>query len=328
MRGKAITRIVVWGLLALVALNALAAAFTSNFLGNMSIFKLGSFTMDTYKYKNADSYTVGGGEISEDIDTITIDWRGGSVDVKTYDGSTVKISETGAKDEDDALRYRVNDGKLDIRYRKSYFWIIGFMRESEKQLTVLVPRTMSLEKLEIGAVSAATSANVSAEHFTVNGVSGKTEIADVKCKSLTVDTVSGNVNIQNCSGEKLDVNGVSGTTEAAQCDFGEIDIDTVSGDTVYSGGTGSVKFSSTSAEGRFDIPADAHVDAETVSGNVTVAITSGEPGFYLEFDTVSGDTDIGFATTSKNGNYTCGSGETKYNIDTVSGDIDIIDGRK
>lgn len=327
MRGNAITRIVLWGLLALVSINALTAALTSDFFGNMTFLKIGSFSMGGYTYKNADSYTVGGGEISEDIDDITIDWRGGSVDVKTYDGSTVKISETGAKDEDDMLRYRVNDGKLDIRYRKSYRWVFGFIREGEKQLTVLVPSTTSLEKLEVDAVSAAVNVDASAEKLTVNEVSGKTEITGAKCVTLKVDTVSGGVDIKNCSGEKLDVNGVSGSTTADQCDFGEIDIDTVSGGTTYSGGANSVKFNSTSAAGRFNVPAYAHVDADTVSGNVTVAVTSGEPSFCLEFDTVSGDADIGFATTSKNGKYVCGSGETKYDINTVSGDAKIIDER-
>lgn len=86
--------------------------------GGLGDFSIG-FSGNTYA--DAESYSIGGGSISERISSAEVNWVIGKIDISVYDGETVEISETSENDEDYKLRYKVENGKLTVHSEKSGF---------------------------------------------------------------------------------------------------------------------------------------------------------------------------------------------------------------
>lgn len=126
-------------------------------------------------------------------------------------------------------------------------------------------------------------------------------------EELTEDTVSADVTISGIGTKWLNVDTVSGNVEYDGHITDELSYDTVSGD-------GKFRLISTPKE----------ISTDTVSGDITVALPS-SASFDAEFDTVSGDMNCGFPVQKdKGGDFRCGTGDSDFSFDSVSGDVDIL----
>lgn len=67
----------------------------------------------------------------------------------------------------------------------------------------------------------------------------------------------------------------------------------------------------------------AEVDAETVSGGVTIHLPPSSYGFALDFETVSGTPEIAFDANGGDGHWTYGDKASTLNIDTASGNLSL-----
>lgn len=65
------------------------------------------------------------------------------------------------------------------------------------------------------------------------------------------------------------------------------------------------------------------VDAETVSGGVTIHLPPSSYGFALDFETVSGTPEITFDANGGDGHWTYGDKASTLNIDTASGNLSL-----
>lgn len=65
------------------------------------------------------------------------------------------------------------------------------------------------------------------------------------------------------------------------------------------------------------------VDAETVSGGVTIHLPPSSYGFALDFETVSGTPEITFDAIGGDGHWTYGDKASTLNIDTASGNLSL-----
>lgn len=284
MKTSAVIRVVIWSLVALILTGVLVAGVVlKGFWGGLGDFSIG-ITGNVY----SGEYNIGGGNISDPINTVEVDWVSGKIDIAVYDGDTTVIDENEIEDEDYKLRYRVENGKLTVHSEKSGI-SFGVIKRPKKELTIKIPRAYAenLRALKINSTSAEINLNglTVSETAEIDTVSGRVAASDFNAASLECDTVSGDIK-------------VSGTIES-------FDLDSTSG----------------SAEITTAVPLKK-LETDTVSGNVTVTLPENS-GFSLEFDTVSGDLNSELPLSKKNGKYICNDGSAKFEADSTSGDFKV-----
>lgn len=287
MKRNAIARIVIWSLVAVLLTSLLVVGISSS----PSSFFSGDWSLGTIgvTYKNSALYNVGGGTVTDEFQSIKVNWTNGKINIEAYDGEDTVISETEVAEKENKLRWRVEDGVLKIQQMAAGMRF-GLKQTPKKTLTVKIPSNVA------EGLKAVTSDSVSAE-VTITGISASDKIE--------IDTVSGGANLKNIKTEKLDIDTVSGSIKAAG-EFTELESDSVSGDVTVSSATPLKK-----------------LDCDSTSGNIRLTIPKNS-GFTLKADTVSGDISCGLPTVSESKNRrVCGDGSADFETDTVSGDLII-----
>lgn len=287
MKRNAIARIIIWSLVAVLLTSLLVVGISSSpssfFSGDWSLGAMG------VTYKNSALYNVGGGTVTDEFQSIKVNWTNGKINIEAYDGEDTVISETEVAEKENKLRWRVEDGVLKIQQMAAGMRL-GLKKTPKKTLTVKIPSNVA------EGLKAVTSDSVSAE-VTITGISASDKIE--------IDTVSGGANLKNIKTEKLDIDTVSGSIKAAG-EFTELESDSVSGDVTVSSATPLKK-----------------LDCDSTSGNIRLTIPKNS-GFTLKADTVSGDISCGLPTVSESKNRrVCGDGSADFETDTVSGDLII-----
>ena len=287
MKRNAIARIVIWSLVAVLLTSLLVVGISSSpssfFSGDWSLGGIG------VTYKNSALYNVGGGTVTDEFQSIKVNWTNGKINIEAYDGEDTVISETEVAEKENKLRWRVEDGVLKIQQMAAGMRF-GLKQTPKKTLTVKIPSNVA------EGLKAVTSDSVSAE-VTITGISASDKIE--------IDTISGGANLKNIKTEKLDIDTVSGSIKAAG-EFTELESDSVSGDVTVSSATPLKK-----------------LDCDSTSGNIRLTIPKNS-GFTLKADTVSGDISCGLPTVSESNNRrVCGDGSADFETDTVSGDLII-----
>ena len=133
----------------------------------------------TVTYDRPESYTAGGGETTQPVERVVIDWYNGSVTVARHDGDAVAFSETANRtlEEGLTLRWRVEDGTLSLVYCQAGQVQLG---DLEKDLTVLLPEDLTLEELEVDTGAAPV------------------QVSDIAAGAMTLGTGSGAIDLQAC----------------------------------------------------------------------------------------------------------------------------------
>lgn len=287
MKRNAIARIIIWSLVAVLLISLLIVGInvspSSFFTGDWSFGIIG------VTYKNSALYNVGGGTVTDEFQSIKVNWTNGKINIESYDGEDTVISETEVAEKENKLRWRVEDGVLKIQQMAAGMRF-GLKKTPKKTLTVKIPSSAA-EKLKF-----VNTDSVSAE-VNIIGVaaSGKIEI----------DTVSGSAELKNIKTARLDIDTVSGEVNA-EGEISELESDSVSGNITVSSA----------------IPLEK-LDCDSTSGNIGLTIPKNS-GFTLKADTVSGDISCGLPTVSESKNRrVCGDGSADFETDTVSGDLII-----
>lgn len=242
-------------------------------------------SINTYTYSDANRYNVGGGEVNGHVEKIDLSWIAGSVNIEYHNGRKISISETADKKlkDDEQLRWRVDGDTLVVKYMASGF---RTTRDLDKELTVLLPESLKLEKAEISAVSA------------------DLKVEALVCDELCTNSVSGTADLEVAEAERVDVNTVSGTVRLTAKRVGKVDVDSVSGDLRFT----------------FDRMPEK-IEADAISGSVEFNLPE-NAGVTVDFDTVSGDLHDALGMTMvEKGRYVSGNGECRIDVDTTSGDL-------
>ena len=235
------------------------------------------------------------------VSRLDIGWVAGSVEISSYDGDKIQVTESASRalEENEKLRWKLEDGVLHLRY-----CAVGTCNMQAKSLTVLVPAALCLERLEVGV----TSAQLTMDSLVVDGailydgVSGAVEIRNYECERLHIGTVSGEA-VLSGRPQRLEYSSVSGGVRAEGLPEGcTVETDTVSG----------------SVELRF-AGCPGEIEGDSTSGSFTLFLPE-DAGFRLDFDSVSGNLDCDFP--SLKGVY---GGEDRFEMDisTTSGDLNI-----
>lgn len=319
MKGKAIVKIVICSVLAVIFTaifaGALLISFSDFFEEDLSI-ELPEIGWEDH------NFLVGGAEISQNVNKLEIDWAAGQIILRAYDGDTLRFSEglvskmgdyvPGTEDipaeyapiDEDALRYKVTNGTLTIQSEKSSLKFWGINSIKPKVLLVLIPQG-ALDSVDIDNASSL----VTLEGLTLD--------------SAQLDTASGDLLVENCKVTKLDVDSASGDCEV----IGQVktfDFDTASGDGKLQGSVEAVDMDS--ASGDLILNCDntpRKIDFDSASGYADISLP-GSSEFSAELDADSGDLSVsGFAVQMQNDKCIVGSGAANYDFDTASGDVTI-----
>lgn len=215
---------------------------------------------------------------------IEVDWLGGSVMVVLTDDDRLSFAEMAYQDMPEEQRLSY---ALDGDTLKIDFCRSGHLLSSspEKQLVLSIPRGLTLEKFEADTTAAAV--NVTGLHT----------------QTVDISTVSGGVDLA-AEAYEIDIS-TTGGCAAVDADFYQLDFSTVSGSLTLT------------------MQRAAEVDAETVSGGVTIHLPPSSYGFALDFETVSGTPEIAFDANGGDGHWTYGDKASTLNIDTVSGNLSL-----
>ena len=235
-----------------------------------------------------EKYTVSPDNIRE----ISIQWVAGDILIQPGNVEAITFSEDDVSDPKYALVYQSRGDELEISFCEetvgNYF---GVSTRSDiiKDLKIIVP-------------------------------------IDWVCESLEIDAASATVEINDMTIREMDFDGASGTCELENCTVGEMDIDTASGDITIIGTLDTLDCDAASASVYAVLSnTPSRLDMDSMSGDLDITLPE-DAGFSLSMDAMSKDFTTDFDTTLKNGNYVCGNGACRINIDCLSGDVTIRKG--
>lgn len=256
------------------------------------------------EYSQSNTYSV----TAEGINALQIDWVSDDVVIKIGETEQIVFSETGVGlTEKTALRYDVQGGTLAIYYCADQ----PFLNISlpEKQLTVNMPAILAanLQSLSVETVSADVTIVDPLFHM----------------EKLDFGTVSGNLNAVIDFAGTLELETVSGNVTVSGT-INEWEADSNSGNITVSGAINKFETESVSGDVLLDCRDGApnELDVDTTSGEVEFCLPQ-TADLTLAYETVSGDFNSAYAMSIHNGNYVIGGGRSKWNVETVSGNLTV-----
>lgn len=281
-------------------------------------------------FSDSDAYTAGNTAISDPVESLDIAWLAGEVRVERGDGPDILLSETS----DVTLTEKMQlHWWLDGRTLRVKFASAGAREETEnrveKQLTVTLPRELSLNRFEVHIYSAGLTGDVgAADEVNIRATSGST---DITCKTpeLRVNSMSGAVVADNSeeAPHTIDIRTTSGRVE--------LSCRRVSGTAYVKTTSGSIAVSADAAEemtlesdsGRvschFASAGANNGTFRTTSGSILLSLPA-DFGFTLHPSAGSGSlngTDFGFSDGSDT--YVYGDGAATLSVKTGSGSITL-----
>jgi len=295
MKRNAIIRIVIWSLVIVVLTSVMASVMSGWSLRSLryhsespeaTCVPMVLETMEPLYVPTEDGKnTFSASEITE----LEIEWVAGEILIQPGETDQITIREDGVTDPKYTMYLQQRGDKMKILFCEENVnkaWGINIQGSISKDLTILVP-------------------------------------PDWVCQSLDIVCASATVEINDLTIQEVDFDGASGTCEFENCTVDEIDIDTASGDIRFIGALNMLDCDAASASvyaALSNVP--SRLDMDSMSGDLEIILPA-DAGFTLSMDGLSTDFSSDFETTVKNGNYVCGDGRCRINLDAFSGDVTI-----
>lgn len=295
MKRNAIFRIILWSLTIVVLVSILGCALTGWSLGSRRNSWNASVEATHIPEPEETFHAVNNNEKdtfqAEDITKLEIEWIAGQILVQTGSTDQITIQEDGVTDPKYAMVLAQSGSKLKVICCDDSVGKIDFnsAKGLSKDLTITVPVDWNCDKLKI------------------------------ECAAATVE-------VNDLTIREVDFDGASGTCEFENCTVGEMDIDTASGDVRFVGSLEMLDCDAASASVYAvlnNVP--NRLDMDSMSGDLDITLPQ-NAGFALSMSGLNMDFESDFDTTMKNGNYVCGDGSCRINVDAMSGDVIIRSG--
>ncbi|MGN0517501.1 MAG: DUF4097 family beta strand repeat-containing protein [Acutalibacteraceae bacterium] len=283
-------------------------------------------------YKNSSEYKIGSPSISVDnISSVEVNWISGEINVlSSTDNNILFDCPDDKKLEDDyKLRYLVKDGKLTIQYTKPFnVFQQLFKKNIKKTLNIYIPS--SVKEVTVNNVSSNTViSDISTDLLEINNVSGEIYLSSLsltgkEIKRISIDNVSGKMTVNNITTDNLSVNTVSGGFAADNTTAKFFYIDNVSGKINLNGSFDKVEADTVSGDFTINsktMLSDLAVDGVSAAINITIPEND---GFELELDKASAYFKCEFETKNTGDLYIYKNRTSKFEIDTVSGNVNLM----
>lgn len=253
----------------------------------------------------------------------------GKVDVVGWDKAEVAVSGVVGNDVE-AVEVTGTGTRTSVNVKMRSGGIsFGWHDNSEANLVVKVPARSSLA---VNLVSADLSITGVAGNQDLHTVSG--DVTSSAQRELRVHTVSGDVRVTAGPDTKvIEIGTVSGDVNSSG-GGGDVSVTTVSGDgSVNAGLLSRAHFKTVSGDFRLtaDLAADGRLEAESVSGDLSVHFSGAMPPAAFDLQSFSGDLSTcggrkgaheGFGPGSRM-SWQEGAGTARVRVDTKSGDVTL-----
>lgn len=270
------------------------------------------------------------------VKNINISWVNGPVEIRSYDGENINITEYSQhplSDDDKLAIYEYND-TIDIKWNRDnslggisrYFGGLFL----SKQLVVEIPRSISdsLNKLKSSTIAGwVLCTGISADIVDISSTSSKVDIMGVTAQSLKLNSITGAINISEITAAQLNLSSTSGMLSAENFSAGISNLNSVSGRIAVNGSTDVLKASTVSGKIETELNVmPSEVKLNSVSGRLELAIPQNQ-GFSLSYSTMSGllqsDFPLEGKLDPKSGKGRYGTGESHMDFNTVSGRMTV-----
>lgn len=312
MKTSAITRIIIWSVVALLLLGVLLYAGSGNWFSFPGISFTGNRSngYNLYSYMDDGWYVSGNGSTAAaGIRNINVEWVDGRVNIVPSDTDTITFSESyaGALEEQYQMHYYISGDTVYIQFCRSGVNLNLLRVPTGKELTVTVPRDHELLSLDIETVSGGISLTaVQAQSVDFEVVSGWIDIDTLTADAVDLETVSGGIKARNITADSVYISAVSGSLDILESDIRRIEHESVSGSV------------------RFEPGANVQsVYSSTVSGSVRLTLPENN-GFTARISEGSGSFNTDFPVTMQNKRTAVyKDGGATFEFDRLSGSITI-----
>ena len=218
MKGKAIARIVLFSMIALVLLCVLLAG-----LGLSSFAKpVSSQIVSVQSTRSEHEFAPG------EVSSIFISWASGDIDIQPADQDTVTVSEERSGGSSMVVRHLGSTLEIEAGESK---WRLGVGKSTQKDLSIRVPRDWLCQSLEISAAAAGIWVDgLPITNVLLNTASGDCAFTDCTVEKMQVNAVSGDLDYSGVL-KKLELKGASADCNLRLSDApAAIGMNTASGD--------------------------------------------------------------------------------------------------
>ena len=167
-------------------------------------------------YEHPERYSAGDATIEQPVNSISIDWIAGGVDIRYSDSNIFRIHEESDSILTDSLlmRYYVSDdGELEIKFCQSGIYRSGRLVDINKRLVVEVPHNANLDEIEIEMVGGlVTIDSVYSRKLNLDAVDVATSVwSPTLADEIDVDAVKSTLRfyVPPTTGMTIEMNGVS-----------------------------------------------------------------------------------------------------------------------
>lgn len=196
MKGKAIARIVLFSLIALVLLCVLLAGLGLSSFANPVSSQIVPVQSTGSEYEFA----------LEEVSGLSISWASGDIDIQPADQDTVTVSEERSGGSSMVVRHRGSTLEIESGENK---WRLGVGKSTQKDLSVRVLRDWLCQSLEISAAAAGIWVDgLPITNVVLNTASGDCAFTDCTAEKMQVNTASGDLDYSGVL-KKLELNGTS-----------------------------------------------------------------------------------------------------------------------
>ena len=196
MKGKAIARIVLFSMIALVLLCVLLAGLGLSSFAKPVSSQIVSVQSTGSEYEFA----------LEEVSGLAISWASGDIDIQPADQDTITVSEERSGGSSMVVRHR--GSMLEIEFGENK-WRLGGGKSTQKDLSVRVPRDWLCQSLEISAAAAGIWVDgLPITNVVLNTASGDCTFTDCTVEKMQVNAISGDLDYSGVL-KKLELNGAS-----------------------------------------------------------------------------------------------------------------------
>ena len=224
------------------------------------------------------------GTSAGDIREIEIDWVSGNIRIESADIDHIKVNETAAHANTEAMLCRKDGDTLKISFCKGK--LASLKGIGTKDLTIQVPKGWA-------------------------------------CRKLEIDAVSPKISVQGLTADEVDLDTAGGESRFDSCTLGKLDADTASGNLYFTGTLENLEYDSASGSVEAELDnVPSKITMDTASGSLSLKLPKGA-GFAVALDSLSGKLDSDFPTTLDGGRYLCGDGACKIEMESLSGGVTV-----
>lgn len=271
--------------------------------------------------------------LGDKVESLTIDWVSGPVEVRRGQDNALKVTEYANRPLKDGemLELHVDDGEVTIRFcRERSFWNGFGVLKPTKHLVVELPCSLDhLEELTVKNVSGAVYVDgLEGEDFSISSVSGKVCPSNLRAEDMKLNSVSGGIQAASVAAEDLHITSPSGKVEVTGFSAEDAALTTVSGSVQAMGQSGSVSVKTTSGSAALQLAnMPDEVKMNSMSGKLSLTLPDGAKGFTVKYNSKSGffhsDFPLSGNLGTKSGKAYYTDGEADIGMNTMSGSMEL-----